>query len=153
VDLRNDFTTGNNRYPKNCHQTLHLLDKYSRTVVARVTQSEGTSFVQRSGRGGGRGGGRGSNGNGKSHDSSAYDKKYWKDRECYKCHKKGHPATHCPKKPNEDDDRSLAITYSSAKKLKKDLKSMNKAFTMVNTQLAQMKEAKSEISESEGEDK
>jgi hypothetical protein len=27
VDLQNDFTTGDNRYPKNRQQTLHLLDK------------------------------------------------------------------------------------------------------------------------------
>ena len=33
VDLRNDFTTGSTRHPKTCQQTLHLLDKYSKTVV------------------------------------------------------------------------------------------------------------------------
>jgi hypothetical protein len=27
VDLQNNFTTGDNRYPKNCQQDLHLLDK------------------------------------------------------------------------------------------------------------------------------
>ena len=43
-------------YPKNHQQTLHLLDKYSTTVVQRITQSEGTVLVK-----GGRGhrGGRG----------------------------------------------------------------------------------------------
>jgi hypothetical protein len=94
VDLQNDLTTGDNRYPMNRHQTLHLLDKYSKTVIPKVTQSEGTSFAQK----GGRGSGRSYNGNGKGHDSSTYDKKYWKDNECYKCHKMGHPATHCGKK-------------------------------------------------------
>jgi hypothetical protein len=29
MDLQNDYTTGDNRYPKNRQQTLHLLDKYS----------------------------------------------------------------------------------------------------------------------------
>jgi hypothetical protein len=48
VDLQNDFTTNDNRYPKNRQQTLHLLDKYRKTAVAKVTQSEGTSFAQRS---------------------------------------------------------------------------------------------------------
>jgi hypothetical protein len=52
VDLQNDFTTGENRYPKNRQQTLHLLDNYSITVVAKVTHSEGTSFTQKGGRGG-----------------------------------------------------------------------------------------------------
>jgi hypothetical protein len=45
VYLQNDFTTGDNRYPSNLQQTLHILDKYSKTVVAKVTHSEGTSFA------------------------------------------------------------------------------------------------------------
>jgi hypothetical protein len=122
VDFQNDFTTGDNRYHKNSQQTLHLLDKYSKTVVAKVTHSEGTSFAQKGGRGGGN---RRSSGNGKGHDSSTYDKKCWKDKECYKCRKKGH-----------DDDRSTASAASSVKKLKKYLKSIKKAFTTVNTKLA-----------------
>jgi hypothetical protein len=69
VDLQNDFTTGDNRYSKNRQQTLHFLDKYSKTVIPKVTQSEGASFAQK----GGRGGGRINNGNGKGHDSSNYD--------------------------------------------------------------------------------
>jgi hypothetical protein len=150
VDLQNDVTTVDNRYPKNRQQTLHLLDTYSKTVVPKVKQSEGTSFAQRSGRGSG----RSYNGNGKGHESSTYDKKYWKDKECYKCHKMGHPATHYGKKSNsnEDDDSSAAATVNSVKKLQKDFKSMRKAFTMVNTKLEKLKEAESEISESEGED-
>jgi hypothetical protein len=97
-------------------------------------------------------GSRGSNGNGKVHDSSTYDKKYGNDNECYKCHNKGYPATHFPKKPSDDDDLSLVSTASSIKKLKKDLKSIKKSFTTVNTQLAQLKEADSDISESEGDE-
>jgi hypothetical protein len=130
VDLQNDFTTGENHYPKNRQQTLHLLDKYSKTVVVKVTHSEGASFAQKVGRGGGN---PSSSGNGKGLDSSTYDKKYWNDKECYKCHKKGHPATHCPKKPSDDNDRSTASAASSVKKIKKDLKSMKKDFTTVNT--------------------
>jgi hypothetical protein len=143
VDLQNDFTTGDNRHPKNRQKTLHLLDKYSKTVVAKVTHSEGTSLTQKGGRGGGN---QSSSVNGKGRDFSTYDKKYWNDKECYKCHKKGHPATHCPKKPSDDDDRSTASAARSVKKLKKDLKSIKKAFTTVNTQLAQLKEADYDIS-------
>jgi hypothetical protein len=149
VDLQNDFTTGDNHYPKNRQQTLHILDKYSKTVVEKVTHSEGTSFAQKGGRGGGN---RSNSGSGKCRDSSTYDKKYWNDNECYKCHKKGHPETHCPKKPSDDDDRSTASAASSIKKLKKDLKSIKKAFTTANTQFAQLKEADYDISESEGEE-
>jgi hypothetical protein len=42
-------------------------------------------------------------------------------------------------------------TASSVKKLKKDLKSIKKAFTTVNAQLAQLKDADFDISELEGD--
>jgi hypothetical protein len=58
---------------------------------------------------------------------------------------------HFPKKPSDDDDPSLASTDSNVKKRKKDLKSIKKTFTMVNTQLPQLKEDDSDISESEGD--
>jgi hypothetical protein len=66
----------------------------------------------------------------------------------------GHPATHCGKKSNsnDDDDSSAAATVNSVKKLQKDIKSMRKAFMTVNTQPENLKEAESNISESEGED-
>jgi hypothetical protein len=66
----------------------------------------------------------------------------------------GHPATYCGKKSNssEDDNSSAAATANSVKKLQKDIKSMRKAFTTVNTQIEKLKEAESDISESEGED-
>jgi hypothetical protein len=58
--------------------------------------------------------------------------------------------THYPKKSvKDDDDRSLASTASRVDKLKKDLKSMKKVFTTINTQLTLLKEADSDISESE----
>jgi hypothetical protein len=69
----NDFSTGDNCYPKNRQQTLNLLDKYSKNVVAKVTHSEGTSFAQKGRRGGGN---RSISRNGKGRDSSTYDKKY-----------------------------------------------------------------------------
>jgi hypothetical protein len=145
VDLQNDLTTGKSRYPKNLQQNLYLSYKYSKTAVAKVTQSEGTSFAQTRGRGGGRGG---RSGNGKIHNN--FDKEYWKDKTCYKCEKKGHPANKCPQKSNNDDDeKSLASAASSVKKPKKDFKSMKKAFTMVNTQLKKLKEADSDLSGSE----
>ena len=72
VDLQNDFTTGDNRYPKNRQQTLHLLNKYINTVMQRTTQSEVTAFVQ-----GGRGhrGGR-YRGNRGGRDNKLFDKEY-----------------------------------------------------------------------------
>ena len=92
VDLQNDFTTGDNWYPKNRQQTLHLLDKYSNAVVQRTNHSKGAAFVQggrghRVGRGRGNGGGRG---------NEHLDKEYWKDKECFNLKKKGHPYTILP---------------------------------------------------------
>jgi hypothetical protein len=131
LNLQNDFTTVDNRYPKNHQQTFHLLNKYSKKDVAKVTQSEGTSFAKRSGIGGGCGG---RSGNVKSHDN--FDKEYWKDKSCYKCKNKWHPTNKCPKKSNNDDDKKyVASTASSVKRIKKDFKSMNKDFTTVNTEL------------------
>jgi hypothetical protein len=37
TDLQNDYTTGDNRYPKNRQQTLHLLDKYSKSTTPEST--------------------------------------------------------------------------------------------------------------------
>jgi hypothetical protein len=113
-------------------------------VVAKVTHSEGTSFAQNGGRGDGN---QISSGSGKGRDSSTYDKKYWNDKECYKCHKKWHPERHFPKKPSDDDDCYMSSAARNVKKLKKDLKSIRKEFTTVNTQPAQLKEADSDISE------
>jgi hypothetical protein len=39
-DLQNDFTTGDNHYPKTRQQTLHLLDRYSKIAVIKMTNSE-----------------------------------------------------------------------------------------------------------------
>jgi hypothetical protein len=143
VDLQNDFTTGDNRYPKNRQQTLHLLDKYSKTAAPRATQSEGTSFAQG---GGGRGRGGGDR-------IESFDKKYWKDKECYRCNKKGHPASHCPEKgKSNDDDKSVASAASSVSKLRKDFKNIKKAFNTVNTQLKQLKEDESDLSDSGDEE-
>jgi hypothetical protein len=50
MDLQNDYTTRDNHYPKNRQQTLHLLDRYSKTVVPEAAQSEGGSFAQKGGR-------------------------------------------------------------------------------------------------------
>jgi hypothetical protein len=100
----------------------------------------------------GRGGGRGGrSGNGKRHKN--FDKEYWKEKTCYKCEKKGHPANKRPKKSNNDEDEKyVASAASSVKNLKKDFKSMKKAFTTVDTQLEKLKEADSDLSGSENDD-
>ena len=49
VDLQNDFTTGEERYPKNRQENLMILDKYTKSGLIQNTNSEGTSFAQRGG--------------------------------------------------------------------------------------------------------
>jgi Reverse transcriptase (RNA-dependent DNA polymerase) len=143
MDLQNDYTTGDNRYPKNRQQTLHLLDKYSKTIVPKASQSEGSSFAQKTGKGK-----TGKSSKGKdptSGQSKTFDKEYWRDKKCFKCDKLGHPATHCPNGSNDDDDaKSRSSQAKSVKKLEKEVKSMKKAF-------AQLKESKeeSDISDSD----
>ena len=49
VDLKNDFTAGGYWYSNNRQGILMLLEKYTKTSVIQQTNSEGTSFDQRSG--------------------------------------------------------------------------------------------------------
>ncbi len=73
--LLDDFTKGSNNYPTTPHQTLLLLDKYSKKPTV-VTQSEGTAFAQKE------------NKKGKSKKAEAadpkkveYDKEFYRDTE------------------------------------------------------------------------
>jgi hypothetical protein len=145
VDLQNDFTTGDDRYPKNRQATLHLLDKYSKSIVVTpTTSSEGTSFAQQNGAG------RGSN-----RSSSDYDKNYWKDKECFNCNKKGHPSSHCPDKiaAKDNDDKSVSTKNSKSSKssklsITKAHKKLKKSFATLSTQIQEMKNEDSDLSDS-----
>jgi hypothetical protein len=143
VDLRNNFTTGSNQYPKTHQQTLHLLEKYNKTVVVpKMTLSEGLSFAQKGGRGGR--GGRG----GKGQSTVTFDKEYWKDKACFNCSEKGHPSSSCTKTTvaNKDDD-SASIVHS-VKKLAKDTQNLKEAFT----QLQKTGKQDSDLSDSKSEE-
>jgi hypothetical protein len=154
VDLQNDFTTGDDRYPKNRQSTLHLLDKYSKSVIVTSTStSEGTAFTQKGGRGG---------------SNEPYDKKYWKDKECFKCNKKGHPSSHCntasgggesrnskstsasksTKTPKSDDDKSLSSKSDTITKLKKQMK---KSFATMAVKIEELEHEDSDITNSDSE--
>jgi hypothetical protein len=149
-DLQNDFTTGDNRYPKTRQQTLHLLDKYSKPTQQTGVQSEGTAFAQRTGKGTGRTNKKGGKGN--ADQEGDYDKEYWKDKKCYNCQKNGHPASHCPDgKEDNDEDKSKTSSAESVKKLTKDLKSMKKKMNTLNAQLDRLHGDDSDMSDSEDE--
>jgi hypothetical protein len=110
-DLSDDYTKGSDNYPQTRLQALMLMDHYSKTPTA-VTTSEGMAFVQ--------------SGNMKkkgdkdavkskaAKDPKDYDREWWKDKECYRCGKKGHPATACTVKPPSDDDDRLSCSSKLA---------------------------------------
>jgi len=64
-----------------------------------------------------------------------FDKEWWKDKECYRCDKKGHPASACSvKPPSDDDDKSSRSSKSSSKviaEIQKSMKTMGKAMTQL----------------------
>ena len=69
-DLVNNYCKGDNHYPKTRQETLHLLDKYSKSIIARTVISEKSSFAQTSGQS--RGGKNNSSGGNKQN----YDVKF-----------------------------------------------------------------------------
>ena len=109
TDLKNGYTTGQDRYPKTRQAMLHLLDQYTKTQVIQEV-SDGNSFAQKDG-------------------DEGYDREYWKDKKCFNCEKMGHPAHSCnkplksrrargkgkgkPKKQDDDDTRSVSSKSSS----------------------------------------
>ena len=113
MDLKNAYTTGNDKYPKTRQSMLHLLDQYTKSHVSNATP-HGTSFAQRGG------------------GDNEFDKEYWKDRTCFNCDKKGHPTSACTKphrtkeqlqkdraktkgKPKTDDGTMSVSSKSSSK--------------------------------------
>ena len=149
MDLSNDYATGDDRYPKTCQATLHLLDKHSKSAVnAPPIPEVDRSFAQR--------GGSGGNGSGKGGKDSkeGYNKQYWADKVCYKCQKEGHPASHCTdaKKKSTDEDDASAKSSRSLKKLEKDLKKTKKVYATLKSQLEELKEEESDLSDSDDEE-
>lgn len=141
MDLQNDFMTGDNHYPKTRQVTLHLLDKYTKPAIQKQKEFEGSSFTMKGNIS------KVSNKNKskvKGNEKKDYDKEYWADKECYRCHKKGHPSYAC------DDNDNNKSTASSINKLTKELKGMKKQFTTINAKLSSLDED-SEVSGSEDE--
>ena len=109
---------------------------------------EGSSFARRK-----------RNGN-----ADTFSKKYRKDKECYKCGDRGHPASHCKtklesngKKEKKDDDISLvsrkSSTHTMVGKMKEDLQKTKKSFTAMECMIKNIEEEEddSDISDSDSE--
>jgi hypothetical protein len=125
-----DYTKGSANYPQTRSQALMLMDHYSKTPTA-ITTLEGTAFAQSDKKKK-----KGGNKEKKSKapkDPKDFDKEWWKDKECYRCGKKGHPASACSVKPLSDNDDKLIRSSKSASnamaEIQKSMKTMGKAMT------------------------
>jgi hypothetical protein len=89
-DLLDDYTKGSDNYPQTRLLALMLMDHYSKTLTA-VTTSKGMAFVQ-SGKKKKKDGDKDAVKSKAAKNPKDYDREWWKDKECYRCSKKGHPA-------------------------------------------------------------
>ncbi len=114
-------------------QALMLMDHYSKTPTA-ITTSEGTAFAQ-SGKKKKKVGNKEKKPKA-TKDPKDSDKEWWKDKECYRCGKKGHPATACSVKLLSDNDDKLIHSSKSASSamaaIQKSMKTMGKAITQIS---------------------
>jgi hypothetical protein len=142
-DLSDQFTKGSNNYPTTPQQLLLLLDKYSKKLAV-VNHSEGTVFAQ-----------DGTkkimkkNKNDTDPKNVEYNKEFYKDKNCFRCGKKGHPKAACTvKMVLVDEEKStkpaLSTKSESSKTLLKEvgktLSSINNAFKTMGKALSQVHE-------------
>ncbi len=110
-----------------------LMDHYSKTPTA-ITTSEGMAFVQ-SGKKKMRKGNKDAVKSEAAKDLKDYYREWWKDKECYRCGKKGHPAAACTVKPPSADDNKLSCSSKLASNvmsaIQKSMKTMGKAMTQL----------------------
>jgi hypothetical protein len=132
-DLSDDYTKGSDNYPQTRLQALMLMDHYSKTPTA-ITISEGTAFAQ-SGKKKKKVGDKEKKPKA-AKDPKDFDKEWWKDKECYRCGKKGHPASACSVEPlSNNDDKSIRSSKSASNAMaaiQKSMKTMGKAMTQIS---------------------
>jgi hypothetical protein len=109
------------------------MDHYSKTPTA-ITTLEGMAFAQ-SGKKKKKGGNKGKKPKA-TKDPKDFDKEWWKDKECYRCGKKGHPASACSVKPlsNNDDELicSPKLASNAMAAIQKSMKTMGKVMTQIS---------------------
>ncbi len=132
-DLLDDYTKGSDNYPQTRSQALMLMDHYSKTPTA-ITTSEGTAFAL-SGKKKKKVGDKGKKPEA-AKDPKDFNKEWGKDKECYRCGKKGHPASACSVKPLSNNDDKLIHSSKLASNemavIQKSMKTMGKAMTQIS---------------------
>ena len=144
---------GDDKFPKKRTDLIHVMDQYTKRAVVKAVESQGSSFANTGGRGGRGGrGNRNNNNNNNSDKKEPYDKKFWADRECRRCHEKGHPAEHCTAdKPasssdkrrdkDKDEERSSSGKKKSTKERVKEFeKKYQKSFSQINNKVKEINE-------------
>ena len=136
--LSDDYTKGSDNYPVNSQQALLLLDKYSKKPAV-VATSEGTAFAQK----GKKGDAKKKSGN-DDPSNFEFNKEFYKDKECFRCGKKGHPKKACTAKLTAtDDDKSVKSSTSksgSSSGMAKIVGTMNKTIKQLGKAMSQVSE-------------
>ncbi len=132
-NLSDDYTNGSDNYLQTRSKVLMLVDHYSKTPTA-ITTLESTAFAQSDKKK--KKGGNKEKKPKAPKDPKDFDKEWWKDKECYRCGKKGHPASACSMKLlSNNDDKSICSSKSASNALaviQKSMKTMGKAMTQIS---------------------
>jgi hypothetical protein len=132
-DLLDDYTKGSDNYPQTRSQALMLMDHYSK-IPSAITTLEGTAFAQS-------GKEKKKVGNKEkkpevAKDPKDFDQEWWKDKEYYRCGKKGYPASACSVKLlSNNDNKSICSSKSASNAMaaiQKSMKTMGKAMTQIS---------------------
>jgi hypothetical protein len=135
-NLLEAFIAKRDEYPTTRSEAITLLNKYDERKPLPTAASEGMAFAQK-----GKKTMEKNKKNEEKEEESEGGKKntFFKDRECFLCSKKGHPAAKClmrKKINNDDDDSSISSKNSSKSGKMKDLeKKIKKQFTQLKAQL------------------
>ena len=132
-NLLDAFIAKRDEYPPTRSEAIALLNKCDERKPPPMAGSKGTAFTQTKGKK-------------KSEDKKKADEKhkdaeekapkknFFKDRECFICNKKGHPAAKCPSRKKDKDSNDSTIS-SKLDKIDDLEKKMKKQFTQLKAQL------------------
>jgi hypothetical protein len=126
-DLSDDFTKGSNNYPTTPRQSQLLLDKYFKKPAV-VNHSEGTAFAQ-----GGTKKKMKKNKNDTDPKNVKYNKEFYKDKDCFRCEKKGHSKAACTVTmvPADEEKSTKPASSSKSASSKTSLKEVGKMLSLI----------------------